>query len=374
MDPAELRRRNFIPPDRFPYKTATGFTYDSGEYRRALDRLLDHAGRDELLREQARRRTDGGKLLGIGIACYVEICGFGPFETGTVQVHAEGSATVLTGTSPHGQGHETTFAQIVADTLQLPLDAITVKHGDTGVIPVGIGTFGSRSAAVGGSAVLSNSRTVLEQARRIAAGLLEAAEDDVLLGEGRFHVKGAPGRGVTWPQVVDAADDDELSANAPFEPANETYPFGAHLSLVEIDPETGHVELLRHVTVDDCGKVINPLLVEGQVHGGIAQGVGQALWEEAIHDEHGHLLTGSLMDYALPRIDRLPSYETHRTETPSPLNPLGVKGVGEAGAIASPAAVTNAVVDALKAFGVTHVDMPLTPEKIWRLIQRDGRS
>ena len=378
MDPAELRRRNFIPPERFPYKTALGLQYDSGEYARSLDRALELVDYQALRAEQARRRKEGGKLLGIGISCYVEICGFGPWEIGHVVVDREGKVMVLTGTSPHGQGHETSWAQIVAETLQVPLEDVVVKHGDTSVVPRGIGTFGSRSAPVGGSAVLQNAEAVRERAKEIAAHLLEAAPADMTLTDGRFHVVGVPERSVSWKEVAEAAYSADLPeelrgglrAEDEFRPQGETYPFGTHICVVEVDPETGAVQIVRYLTVDDCGRVINPLIVEGQVHGGIAQGVGQALFEGAIYDETGNLITGSLMDYALPKAHLLPSYETHRTETPTPLNPLGVKGIGEAATIGSTPAVVNAVVDALSHLGVRHLDMPLTPEKVWRALRR----
>lgn len=388
LDPVEVRRRNFIAPNKFPYKTAGGSTYDSGEYGRSLDLALQLADYPALRAEQTRRRNEpqigrmGGmntdKLLGIGVACYVEICGFGPWEAGGVTVDAQGKVTVLTGTSPQGQGHQTSWAQIAADILQIPLADITVKHGDTAVVPRGIGTFGSRSAAVGGSAVYRNAETVREKASRMAAHLLEAAEVDVVLENGRFQVRGVPARSLSWQEIAQAAYSQStlpkelkggLTADTDYKPQGETYPFGTHLCVVEIDPETGEIEIVQYLTVDDCGYVINPLLVEGQVHGGIAQGIGQALWEAATYDDIGNLLTGTLMDYAVPRADRLPSYQANRTETPSPLNPLGVKGIGEAGTIGATPAVVNAVVDALSHLGVHHVEMPLAAEKIWHILQ-----
>ena len=377
LDPVELRRRNFIAPDRFPYETATGLTYDSGDYGGALDELLRHVDYDRIREEQAKRRQDSSaKFLGIGFACYVEICGFGPWELGSVRVAADGKVTVLSGASPQGQGHATSWAQITADTLQVPLEDIEVLHGDTKIVPKGIGTFGSRSAPVGGAAVHESSETVREGAKAIAAHLLEAAPADMRLDNGRFHVVGSPGRGVSWKTVATAAHAEDLpatlngklSASTEFKPSGDTFPFGAHASVVEIDPATGEIAILRFVSVDDYGKVINPLLVAGQVHGGLAQGIGQALWEGAVYDEGGNLVTGNLMEYAVPRADFLPSYESYRTETPTPLNALGVKGIGEAATIGSTPAVVNAVVDALSHLGVKHVDTPLTPEKIWKLI------
>jgi carbon-monoxide dehydrogenase large subunit len=292
----------------------------------------------------------------------------------------EANVTVLSGTSPHGQGHETAWSQIVADVLQIAPEKVTVKHGDTDVVSRGIGTFGSRSAAVGGSAIFSNCETVREHARKIAAHLLEAAVEDVVLQEGRFHVAGVPHRALSWQDVARRSHKDDLppdlqgglSADEDYRPRGNVYPFGTHVCVVEIDPHTGDVKIVRYLTVDDCGKVINPMLVRGQVHGGVAQGVGQALLENAHYDEYGNLLSGSLLDYALPRANTFPMLETHRTETPSPLNPLGVKGIGEAGTIGATPAVVNAVIDALSHLGVRHLDMPLTSQKIWQALNDSG--
>jgi carbon-monoxide dehydrogenase large subunit len=375
LDPAEVRRRNFLPPDKFPYTTPTGAKYDSGEYARALDKALALVDYQALRAEQASRQD--GKLMGIGIACYVEICGFGPWESGTVTVDAGGKVTVLTGSSPHGQGHQTSWAQSAADVLQVPIEDVTVKHGDTAVVARGVGTFGSRSAPVGGSAVWQNSEAVRDKALEIAAHLLEAAPADMTLEGGRFQVRGVPERSLSWKEVAQTVYGEtlpaelrgDLSSDDDFSPSGETYPFGTHVCVVEIDHDTGQIEIVRYVTVDDCGRVINPLLVEGQVHGGLAQGIGQALFEGAVYDEGGNLVTGSLMDYALPRAHRLPAFETNRTETPTPLNPLGVKGIGEAATIGSTPAVVNAVIDALSHQGIRHLDMPLTAEKVWRAVQ-----
>ncbi len=377
LDPVEIRRRNFVRPDRFPYRTATGLTYDTGDYERALDEALKRIDYPRYREEQRRRRKEGGNLLGIGLACYVEICGFGPWELGSVKVGADGKVTVLTGTSPHGQGHETSWAQIAADTLQIPIEDIVVLHGDTAIVPRGIGTFGSRSAPVGGAAVQESAVSVREGAKEIAGHLLEAAAADIALEEGRFHVVGVPGRSITWTEVASFGNSEKapeplrtkLAAETDFRPKGETYPFGAHVAVVEIDRETGEIRILRFLTVDDCGRVLNPLLVEGQIHGGIAQGIGQALFEQAFHDEQGNLVTANLMEYAVPRAGMLPSFECHRTETPTPLNPLGAKGVGEAATIGSTPAIVNAVVDAFSHKGVRHIDTPLTPEKMWRLIR-----
>jgi carbon-monoxide dehydrogenase large subunit len=385
MDPVQIREKNFPKPKEFPFKTATGLAYDSGNYQAALDKALKLAGYEKLRREQKRLRSHG-RYLGIGLSTYVEICAMGPsaampaggWEYGTVRVEPTGKVTVLTGASPHGQGQETSFAQIVADELGIDLDDITVVHGDTAIVPSGIGTFGSRATAVGGTAVFQAAEKVKEKAREIAAHLLEVDPEDLVLADGRFSVKGVPKKGLPIQQIALEAHiaknlpkkmEPGLSATAVFEPSNFTFPFGTHICVVEVDPKTGGVEIKKYVAVDDCGKVINPLLVDGQIQGGIAQGLGQALFEEVIYDENGQLLTGSLMDYALPRAQDLPRLELARTETPTPVNPLGVKGVGEAGTIGSTPAVVNAVIDALAPFGVTHIDMPLKAEKIWRLCQ-----
>ncbi len=378
LDPAELRRRNYIPPDAFPYSTPSGAVYDSGEYARGLEKALTLIGYDKLRREQARqRREDSRKLMGIGLATYVEVCGFGPWEMGSVYMDKDAKVTILTGSSPHGQGHETAWAQIAADALQIPPENITVKHGDTGVVPRGIGTFGSRSAAVAGSSVHNNAIAVRDKARQIAAHLLEAAEEDVQLVNGRFQVAGVPSRSLGWAEIAAASNDrlpeplhGGLESDTDFSPEGNLYPFGTHVAVVEVDTETGIVDIIRYLTVDDCGVVINPLLVEGQVHGGIAQGIGQALYEGARYDELGNLISGSLLDYALPRSDSFLAFETNRTETPTPLNPLGVKGIGEAATIGSTPTIVNAVVDALSHLGVRNLDMPLTAEKLWRVIHQ----
>ncbi len=385
MDPVKIRRKNFPKPKEFPFKTATGLVYDSGNYQLALDKALKLVGYEKWKRQQKRLRSQG-RYLGIGLSTYVEICAMGPsaampaggWEYGAVRVEPTGKVTILTGVSPHGQGQETSFAQIVADELGVEIDDITVIHGDTAVVASGIGTFGSRATAVGGTAVLQAAQRVKEKAREIAAHLFEADLEDLVFADGKFSVKGVPKKGITLEQIALEAHmarklpkkmEPGLSATAVFEPSNFTFPFGAHICVVEVDPKSGAVEIKKYVAVDDCGKVINPLLVDGQIQGGIAQGLGQALYEEVIYDENGQLLTGSLMDYALPRAKDVPRFELARTETPTPVNPLGAKGVGEAGTIGSTPAIVNAVVDALSPFGVTHIDMPLRPEKIWRLCQ-----
>jgi carbon-monoxide dehydrogenase large subunit len=374
LDPAEVRRRNFIAPDAFPYKTPTGHVYDSGEYDRALTKSLEISDYQALREEQQRRRASGAdRLLGIGVACYVEMCAFG-YESATVRVDPSGTVTIFTGTSPHGQGIATAFAQIAADQLGADFDKIVVKHGDTSVTSFGMGTMGSRSLAVGGSAVYRAAGVVQDKARRIAAHMLEAAPEDVVLSEGRYQVKGTPEPSLTLMQIADRAyggslPDDMtpgLEATDYFKPPKLTYPFGAHVAVVEVERDTGIVHVRDIYSVDDCGPRVSPMLAEGQVHGGLAQGIAQALWEEMVYDENGQLLTGSLMDYAAPRAPMLPSFKTDQTETPTPRNPLGAKGIGEAATIGSTPAIVNAVVDAL---GARHLDMPLRPERVWRALQ-----
>jgi carbon-monoxide dehydrogenase large subunit len=382
IPPEAVRRRNFVPPDAFPYTTPTGQRYDSGEYDRALTKALDLSRLDALRAEQAARLARGDmRLLGIGMACYVEMCGFGPFESAVVRVEPSGTVTAYTGTSAHGQGHETTFAQIIADHLGVAFDQVVVRHGDTSNTPMGNGTGGSRSLAVGGSAILRATVKVQEQARAIAAHVLEAAKDDMVLADGRYQVKGVPSRGLTLAQIAGHAYgaglpdgiESGLEATDFFRPPQLLYPFGAHVAVVEIDRETGQVTVRAFVSVDDCGVRVSPVLVAGQVHGGLAQGIAQALLEELVYGPDGQLVTGSLMDYCVPRADDLPSFVTDQTVTPTPMNPLGAKGIGEAATIGSTPAVVNAVVDALRPFGVRHLDMPLRPERVWRAMQ-DGRA
>ncbi|HEU4641569.1 MAG TPA: molybdopterin cofactor-binding domain-containing protein [Gemmatimonadaceae bacterium] len=395
-DPAELRRRNFIPPERFPYQTAVALVYDSGNYVPALARALEMVGYDRLRAEQAEGRTRG-RYLGIGISCYIEACGLAPsqvvgslgaqaglWESATVRVHPTGKVTVFTGSHSHGQGHETTFAQLVADELGVTLDDVEVVHGDTGRVPFGMGTYGSRSGAVGGTAIHMSLEKIREKGKRLAAHLLEAAPEDMEFAGGKFFVKGSPDRARSFAEVslaaylahsMPAGMEPGLDATSFYDPANFTFPFGTHIAVVEVDVDTGRTTVLRYVAVDDVGNVINPMIVEGQLHGGVAQGTAQALWEGAVYDESGQLLTGSLMDYGVPKADMLPSYETDRTVTPSPVNPLGIKGAGEAGTIASTPAVANAVIDALAPFGITHIDIPLTPARVWQAVRdAKGRS
>ena len=392
LDAAEVRRRNFIPPEAFPFTTQTGVIYDSGEYANALAKALEAADYDGLKREQEERRQRGDRhQLGIGLSTYVEICGMAPsqvlgavggqaggWESATVRVHPTGKVTVLTGSSSHGQGHETTFAQIVAEELGIPMEDIDIVHGDTAKVQFGIGTFGSRSAAVGGTAIYRSVGKIKEKAARIAAHLLEASVDDLEFADGKFQVKGAPDRVKTVQDVALMAFlahnyppdlEPGLEATTFHDPSNFTWPFGAHVCVTEVDTETGQIEVRRYVAVDDCGRIINPMIVDGQVHGGIAQGMAQALYEEGAYDEAGQLISGSLADYVVPTAYQLPTFETHHTVTPTPVNPMGVKGIGEAGTIAASAAVVNSVVDALSHLGIKHIDMPLRPERVWRAIQ-----
>jgi carbon-monoxide dehydrogenase large subunit len=383
LDPAEVRRTNFIQPEAFPYVTPMGTSYDSGNYNPALTRLLEMAGYAELRRKQAAQREDAARpLIGIGLSGYLEICAFGPWESATLRVEPSGKVTLLAGTSPHGQGHVTPFRQIVADQLGVPLDDIRVLFNDTARVPTGVGTFGSRSAAIGGSAVLGASERVREKVIRIAADALEAAPGDVEIAPGRIGVRGVPDRSTTlgaiaaraYAGTVPDGDEPGLEANRFFKPEGETFPFGMHLAVVEIDRETGKVKLTRYLAVDDCGRVLNPMMVDGQRHGGIAQGVGQALFEEVLFDEMGQPTTSTLGDYALPRAADFPDFELDRTVTPTPRNPLGAKGIGEAGTIGSTPAIVNAVVDALSHLGVDNVDMPMRPEKVWRVLRDHGSS
>jgi carbon-monoxide dehydrogenase large subunit len=377
LDPAEVRRKNFIAPEAFPYKTPTGHVYDSGEYARALDRAIEISNYPALRAEQQRRRDQGDDyLLGIGVACYVEMCAFG-YESATVRVDPTGTVQVFTGTSPHGQGLATAFAQIAADQIGADFDKIVLKYGDTAATSFGMGTMGSRSLAVGGSAVYQAAGTVREKARQIAAHMLEAAPDDVVFENGGYQVKGSPESAIKLAKIAEQAYGGELpegmapglEATEYFRPPAMTYPFGAHVAVVEIERATGHVRVRDIFTVDDCGPRVSPTLAEGQVHGGLAQGIAQALLEEVVYDENGQLLSGSLMDYTVPRADDFPHFTTDQTVTPSPRNPLGVKGIGEAATIGSTPAIVNAVVDALSDAGVRHLDMPLRPERVWRAIQ-----
>ena len=384
MDPADVRRRNCIPPDRFPFRTETGAVYDSGNYAGALDRALEAAGWEQLKSERDAARA-GGRIVGLGLSMYVEVCGMGPsrsvwaggWEHAQVTVERDGRISATTGASPHGQGNETTFAQMLADQFGVPMDHVTIHHGDTGVVKQGVGTFGSRSQAVGGTALHLAGAKVRTKMARFAALLLEAHEADLVFENGTIAVAGTPASAKSFAEVAayayrpvkrPAGLDPGLSDEAFFEPDNNTYPFGCHIALLEIDRDTGEPRLLRMVAVDDAGNLINPLIVEGQIHGGLAQGIGQAMIEEVVYSEDGQPVTGSLMDYALPRACDFPRFELSNTVTPTPCNPLGAKGVGEAGTIGSTPCIVNAAVDALSPFGVRHVDMMLRPEKLWRII------
>lgn len=385
MDPVDVRRRNLIAADAFPYTTAVGTTYDTGDYERALDEALRIAGYAELRGEQAARRSGGDPMaLGIGVSTYVEITSFSSKEFGAVQVDLTGQVTVLTGTSPQGQGHETAFAQIASGVLGVPFEAIQVVHSDSGVVERGEGTWGSRSLQAGGSSVLERSVEVVERAKRIAAHLLEVDAAD-LEGpvEGMFRVRGAPDRTVSWGDLAAASTDPgrvpqglssgPLRADGIYREPGSTFPFGAHVSVVEVDTQTGDARAIRHIAVDDCGRILNPVLVRGQQHGGLAQGIAQALFERMDYDEAGNPSTSTLAEYRVPSAAELPSFEVSNTETPTPVNPLGVKGIGEAATIGSTPAVQNAVVDALSHLGVRHVDMPCSPERVLAAIRHAAR-
>jgi carbon-monoxide dehydrogenase large subunit len=396
MDPLEVRRKNFIPKEDFPAAVATGVVYDSGDYNKTLDRLLELIDVDAFRREQ-KELAEQGTYRGIGFSTYTEICGLAPsrvtgpggvgvqaggWESAMVRVHNTGAVTVYTGSSGHGQGHETAFAQIAADRLGVDPSVVEVIHGDTGTGPEGRNTYGSRSLAVGGEAIARGANKIAEKAKAIVAHQLEAAPEDIELQDGKFSVKGSPEKGMTLAEVAGAAylnlvpDGMEpgLEETTFYDPENFVFPFGAHACIVELDGETGRVTVQRYVAVDDCGNAVNPLLIEGQVHGGIVHGVGQALYERVHYDEEGQLVTGTLVDYALPTAAELPSFETDRTVTPSPVNSLGAKGVGEAGTIAASAAVTNAVIDALRPLGVTYMNMPLSPMRVWEAISEAHAS
>ncbi len=400
MDPAAIRRKNFIPPDAFPYDNPSGLGtasggakiyIDSGNYQPALDKALTAVNYYELdkAKAEARRR---GKFLGVGLSTYIEVCGVAPskwigavgegwgaamWESANLKIHLTGKAILTMGTQPQGQGHETTYSQIIASELGLPMADIVVQHSDTQGTPFGYGSYGSRTGAVGGATAVKAAGKIREKARRYAAHMLEASVDDIEVDGAEYRVKGSPDKKKTLQEIAFAIDlgfslpegmEPYLDETVYHDTPNCTWPFGTHIALVEIDEETGEVDLVRYVAVDDVGKKINPLIVDGQLHGGIVQGVGQALWEEAVYGDDGQLLSGSMLDYALPRASWLPALELDETITPSPVNPLGVKGVGEAGAIASTAAVANAVIDALSPFGIRHLDMPLTAPKIWHAI------
>ena len=400
MDPAEVRKKNYFKAEDMPAAVPSGLSIDSGDYANNLDALLEVADYGGLRAMQEAARAEG-RYIGIGLSTYLEICGFGPSVlaeigfgwdgyglpssfsgSGLVRVNPDGTVTVVIGTGPSGQGHKTTWAQIVGDQLGMDTDRIRVAHGDTAESPMGIGTFGSRSAAVDGAATYEAAGKVRKKAAQIAAHILEASEEDIRFGDGGAHVVGAPGHTVSWEDIAEVAYKPHkgpegleagLEAHALFSPGNATWPYGSHLAVVEVDADTGNVEILRYIGMDDCGNQINPMIVGGQLHGGIVQGLGQAMFEEAIYDDNGNLLTGSLVDYPLPTAADVPSFELHHTVTPTDVNPLGVKGIGEAGTIGSAQTIVNAVVDALAPLGVKHVDMPLRPKNVWQAIQ-DARG
>ncbi|MDP9171963.1 MAG: molybdopterin-dependent oxidoreductase, partial [Acidobacteriota bacterium] len=383
MDPAAIRLKNFVTRDQFPFPTATGLNYDSGDYAATLNKALELTNYTQLRADQTKARAEG-RLSGIGICTYGEVSAFGPspataaggWESATVKIEPSGKVTVLTGSSPHGQGQETSYAQIVADELGVSIDDVLVLHGDTSIVQYGIGTFGSRNTAVGGSALYFALQDLKVKVKKIGAMLLETTDAEVELTGGEC-VSEKTGKAIPFTQIAGAAyralklppdTDPGLVVTKFWEPSNFTFPFGAHIIVSEVDRETGEIAIQRYLAVDDIGNIINPLLVDGQLHGGVAQGLGQALWEEAVYDDSGQLVTGEFMDYAMPRARMMPWIESAHTCTPSPVNPLGVKGVGEAGTIGSTPAMVNSVVDALSPLGVRHIDMPLTPEKIWKLI------
>jgi carbon-monoxide dehydrogenase large subunit len=391
MDPLQLRERNWIRHDEFPYTTIAGMEYDSGNYEAATVRARELFGYDALRQEQNERNLDNHPVrLGIGVSTYIEACGWAPsrilgqlgyagggWEHASVRVLPTGKVEVVTGTSPHGQGHETAWSQLVADQLGVPFEDVRVLHGDTLVSPRGFDTYGSRSVAVGAPAIFSACEKVIAKAKRLSAHMLEASENDIEFSDGRLQVRGDPEKGYSIPELALATFaahnmpdgmEPSLDSDATFDPVNFSFPHGTHLCAAEVDTETGMVTIRSYVAVDDCGKVINPLIVEGQVHGGIAQGIGQALYEEGVYDDDGNLVTTTLADYLIPSAADLPSYITDRTETPATTNPLGVKGIGEAGTIAATPAVVNAIVDALRPFGISDITMPCTPERVWRAI------
>ncbi|HWE56104.1 MAG TPA: xanthine dehydrogenase family protein molybdopterin-binding subunit [Acidimicrobiales bacterium] len=369
IDPVQIRRLNLLPPFDGEYRTVMGTPYDNGDYLNTLEQALAHAGYEELRAEQAARRARGDRVqMGIGMGVYVEITGGGAGEEfAAVEVHGDGTATIRVGTSAHGQGHATSFAMIVSDQLGIPIEDIRFVQSDTAAVPRGGGTGGSRSLQIGGSAVLTATESVLQQAKEIAAAELEASPDDIVVHDGGLGVAGVPSRTLGWGELADRSGAG-LAAQVDFKVQGATFPFGAHVSVVEVDTETGHVRPLRHVAVDDCGRILNPLLVTGQQHGGIAQGMAQALWEGVVYDEEGNPLTSNLADYAMPSAAEFPSFETFNTETPTYRNPLGAKGIGESGTIGSTPSVHNAVIDAVSHLGVRHIPMPCTPERVWRAV------
>jgi carbon-monoxide dehydrogenase large subunit len=395
MDPIDVRRKNFIQPEDFPYDPVgilNGLKYDSGDYEMALDKALEMLDYEGFKAKQKEARA-AGRYLGVGFSTYIEMCGVAPsawiglpgegwgaglWESANVRVHLTGKVVVTTGSQSHGQGHETTMAQVVAEELGVPVEDVIVEHSDTAGTPFGYGTYGSRSVSVGTIAIYNSLQRIKKKAKVLGAHMLEASFEDIVFEDGKVFVKGSPDNAKTIQEIAGAAAlgydlpegmEPFLDNTTYYDPPNCTYPFGTHICVVEIDAETGKVDVQRYIAVDDMGRVINPMIVDGQVHGGITQGVAQALWEGAVYDENGQLASGSMMDYAVPKASFLPNYELDRTETLSPVNPLGVKGAGETGTIASTPAVINAVVNALSHLGVRHIDMPTTPERVWRILQ-----
>jgi aerobic carbon-monoxide dehydrogenase large subunit len=379
IDRLEIRRKNFIRPEQFPYKTAVGMEYDSGDYFKSLDEAIKISNYKDLLRQRDERRARG-EIVGVGVSTFVEPSGGAGFESGTVRVERTGEITVLTGSSSHGQGHETVWAQIAAEMLKTDMEHVTVLHGDTYVSQQGTGTFGSRSAVVGGGALATAAQRVIEKAKRIAAHLVEASAEDVVQADGGFSVAGVPEKKVTWRQIAAAAYsgkippgmENGLQETCFFDPRREAWGYGAHVCVVSINRETGEPKIEKLVLVDDCGVLINPMIVEGQIHGGVAQGLGEALREQMVYSEDGQVLTGTLMNYAVMRATDMPPLTLGETVTPNPFHPLGVKGVGEAGTNGAPPAVANAVMDALAPLGIDHIDMPYTAPKLWQAIRQAG--
>jgi carbon-monoxide dehydrogenase large subunit len=389
MDAAKFRMKNFIKPEQFPYKSALGWEYDSGNYAGALQKAMDKIGYDALRKEQAEKRAKG-ELMGIGISSFTEIVGAGPskhfdilglkmFDSAEIRIHPTGKAIARFGTKSQGQGHETTYAQIVAEELGIPASDVAVEEGDTDTAPYGLGTYASRSTPTAGAAAAIASRKIRDKARKIAAYLLEAHEEDLDWEPGKFFVKGSPDRSKTIQDIALAAYTNHpqgmeagLEAVSYYDPPNLTYPFGSYICVVDIDKGTGEVKIRRFVAVDDCGNIINPMIVEGQIHGGLTMGLAPALYEEIQYDESGNNLNGSFMTYLLPTAVETPKWETDKTVTPSPHHPLGAKGVGESATVGAPAAIVNAVVDAMWHLGVRHIDIPVTPPKVWKLLREHG--
>jgi carbon-monoxide dehydrogenase large subunit len=395
MDPLELRRKNWIRAEEFPFTSVAGMTYDSGDYETATQKALELIGYDELREEQRRRRESGDPVqLGIGVSTFTEMCGLAPsrvlgslsygaggWEHASIRMLPTGKVEVVSGSTPHGQGHETAWSQLVADRLGVPFEDIEVLHGDTSIAPRGLDTYGSRSLVVGGAAVVNAAEKVVAKARRVAAHLLEASEDDLDFSGGTFSVRGTPGSGVSIQEIALATFaahnfpegmEPSIDADATFDPENFSFPHGTHLCAMEVDTETGMVKIRKYACVDDVGTIVNPLIVEGQIHGGLAQGIAQALFEEAVYDADGNLTTGSFVDYLVPSAADLPHFDTGNTVHEAPGNPIGAKGVGEAGTIASTPAVVNAALDAVRHLGVSDIRMPLTPERVWRAIHQGG--